>query len=240
MTDAGARALELAANLARVKARIAAASEENNVSEPTLIVVTKFHPAHDVRTLLDLGVRDVGENRDQEASEKAADVAEPTLRWHFIGQLQKNKAKSVVRYAHSVQSVDRATLVSALENAMKVEQDATGRANLQCLLQISLAQDGSADGRGGADPQTMMALAEQISQASGLELGGLMAVAPLGIDPRPAFERLAGYSAALVKTFPQASMISAGMSHDLEEAIAVGATHLRVGSDVLGPRPAVL
>lgn len=241
-----ARTNQLASNLQHVKKRISAAAQMNSRVEPQLIVVTKFHPAEDVTRLHGLGVSDVGENRDQEAAQKSQDVGNLDLRWHFIGQLQKNKAKSVVRYAHSVQSIDRASLIQALSTAMVREQDQSGRGDLGCLLQIDLsaeAQTGQGEtgnvGRGGALPANMLALAEQLSHSQGLRLDGLMAVAPLGVDPVPAFEKLALLSQQLRSEFPDAQTISAGMSHDLEAAIAVGATHLRVGSDVLGPRPAV-
>ncbi|WP_155848440.1 YggS family pyridoxal phosphate-dependent enzyme [Arthrobacter sp. 35W] len=248
------RAEALAANLAAVHARIDAAAQAPrapgiSVVAPQLIVVTKFHPAVDVRTLHGLGVRDVGENRCQEASAKAAELADaaPALRWHFIGQLQTNKAKSVAAYAHAVHSVDRPALVSALSRAVVAEQEATGRAELGVFLQMSLedaapqasgaAPAGAA--RGGADPAALLELAGLVEAAQGLRLRGLMAVAPLGADPDAAFERLAELSATLVAAFPGAGELSAGMSGDLEAAVRWGATHLRVGSDVLGPRPTV-
>lgn len=239
-----ARTLELGRRLAAVRGRIDAAAALRPGPAPQLIVVTKFHPAADVLRLRGLGVTDVGENRDQEAAAKSAEVADAALRWHFIGQLQSNKAKSVVRYAHSVQSVDRASLVTALGKAMAVERDATGRTDLRCYIQLDLregseAAPDSTGGRGGISPSNISQLAERITATPGLELAGLMAVAPLGAPPAPAFDILARASAELVRNFPQARDISAGMSHDLEEAVAAGATHLRVGSDILGPRPAV-
>jgi pyridoxal phosphate enzyme (YggS family) len=253
------RARDLAANLARVRARISAASAGRpaGMAEPRLIVVTKFHPASDVVLLRDLGVQDVGENRDQEASAKAADVAAATgadssadasaaLRWHFIGQLQTNKAKSVVHYAAAVHSIDRLQLVRALSTAMQAEQDRTGRPDLDCFVQVNLdptasagAGTGQGAGRGGALPEDVLELAARLDGSPGLQLRGVMAVAPLGADAREAFTRLAGISTLLRRRFPAAGGISAGMSADLEDAIACGATHLRVGSDVLGPRPAV-
>ncbi|MHA7304608.1 YggS family pyridoxal phosphate-dependent enzyme [Arthrobacter sp. TMN-49] len=234
---------------AAVAARTAANANTAQAGDPTLIVVTKFHPAADVLRLGALGVRDVGENRDQEAAAKAHHVGDPALRWHFIGQLQKNKAKSVVEYAHSVHSIDRASLVSALGNAMVRQQAATGRAALACFIQLDLSQaypalaatDGAANsGRGGLTPSDMVELAELIAATDGLTLAGLMTVAPLGVAPEPAFSLLSELSAKLVAEHPQATGISAGMSHDLDAAIAAGATHLRVGSDILGPRPVVL
>ncbi|MGA7203862.1 MAG: YggS family pyridoxal phosphate-dependent enzyme [Specibacter sp.] len=243
MNTPDSRALTLEANLAAVRDRIAKAA---GAAVPTLIVVTKFHPAADVRRLRQLGVADVGENRDQEAAAKAHDVADPALRWHFIGQLQKNKAKSVVHYAHSVHSIDRSSLVGALGRAMAAQQDLNGRAALECFIQVDLSGDadpagvsGEPGARGGAAPSDVGMLADLVAGAAGLKLAGVMAVAPLDAEPSAAFERLAEISAALVHNHPGAAAISAGMSHDLEAAIRAGATHLRVGSDILGPRPAV-
>lgn len=238
------RTAELRENLDRVKARIAAAMKLRPAGavEPTLIVVTKFHSAADVQLLAGLGVQDIGENRDQEAAAKAAEVAAAglsgrALRWHFIGQLQSNKAKSVVAYAHSVHSVDRPAVVKALSTAVVAEQERTGRADLECFVQVNL--DPAAAGRGGVESSAVLDLAALIRQAPGLRLAGVMAVAPLGANPDEAFARLAGISAVVVRNFPEATAISAGMSGDLEEAISHGATHLRVGSDVLGARPAL-
>jgi PLP dependent protein len=252
---------ELAARLEQVRGRIIRAAAGRPGTAPELIVVTKYFPASDVAALAELGVRDVGENRVQEAAAKAAELSggisgegrAAGLRWHFIGQLQTNKAKSVVRYAHAVHSVDRPQLVAALSKAMTAEQErrrAEGmpdRADLLCLIQVDL-DDRPAEvrpaaapgkGRGGAEPEQVGTLAGLIEQAPGLVLGGLMAVAPLGADPAEAFGRLAGYSAQLRRARPGAAMVSAGMSQDLEAAVAAGATHLRVGSDVLGDRPAL-
>ena len=242
-TDTGAgdpRTLQLRERLAAVRQRIvtAATAAGRADSPPQLIVVTKFHPAADVARLASLGISDVGENRDQEAAEKAAALADLRLRWHFIGQLQSNKAKSVARYAHAVHSVDRPQLVTALARAVAAEQDRTGRPDLDCFIQVSLEDD--ADGhRGGAVPAAVPGLAGQLAEAPGLRLAGVMAVAPLGAAPEPAFEKLAGIAARLRADFPQADGISAGMSQDLEAAIRYGATHLRIGSDILGPRPAL-
>ena len=231
---------QLRERLAAVQERIdnAVAAAGGAARPPRLIVVTKFHPAEDVRRLAALGVTDVGENRDQEASEKAAHLEDLGLNWHFIGQLQSKKAKSVVKYAASVHAVDRDALASALAKAMAAESERTGRAPLDCFIQVSLDDDAGAH-RGGAAPDEVPALAEQLAGAAGLRLAGVMAVAPLGADPAAAFEKLAGISGRLIEQFPDATGISAGMSQDLEQAIRFGATHLRVGSDILGPRPAL-
>ncbi|QCB98154.1 YggS family pyridoxal phosphate-dependent enzyme [Arthrobacter sp. PAMC25564] len=237
---ADARTAQLRERLAAVRQRIdgAVADAGRQGNPPQLVVVTKFHPAADVRRLSALGITDVGENRDQEASDKAARLQDLDLRWHFIGQLQSNKAKSVVKYAHAVHSVDRLQLALALAKAMAAERERTGRPPLQCFIQVSLDDD--ADGhRGGALPADVPELAERLAGTADLRLAGVMAVAPLGVAPAAAFEKLAAISARLTALHPGATGISAGMSQDLEAAIRFGATHLRIGSDILGPRPAL-
>ena len=234
------RLLQIQGRLAAVRGRIAAAAEAAGRQDnpPKLIVVTKFHPADDVRRLAALGVTDVGENRDQEASEKASALGELGLRWHFVGQLQSNKAKSVVRYAHAIHSVDRPQLAAALARSVAAEQDRTGRGPLECFIQVSLDEDAGSH-RGGASRLEVPGLADQLAGSPGIVLAGLMAVAPLGSDPEAAFAKLAEISAHLLRDHPAASGISAGMSQDLESAVRAGATHLRIGSDILGSRPAL-
>ncbi|WP_295659559.1 YggS family pyridoxal phosphate-dependent enzyme [uncultured Nocardioides sp.] len=229
------RSEEVAARLGAVRRRIEVAGEEAGRDEPVgLVVVTKYFPVEDVRILADLGVTDVGENRHQEAQEKAAECADLALRWHFIGGLQSNKAAAVAGYADVVESVDRAKLVSGLQRGA----EARG-ARVDVLLQVSLDPPGS-EGRSGADADDLSALAARVGQCAGLRLEGLMAVAPLGADPDAAFERLAGIRAAFLAEHPRATELSAGMSSDLEAAIRHGATRVRVGSAVLGPRPPAL
>ena len=225
------RSEELAERLRVVRARIDAACARAGRSgdEVTLVVVTKAFPASDVRLLASLGVRDVGENRDQEASGKVRECADVDVVWHFVGQLQSNKAHSVARYADVVHSVDRVRLVDALSRAA-----ASAGRSLTALVQVSL-DDGPR--RGGVRPGDVAAVADRVAAAPGLVLGGVMAVAPLGADPRPAFARLAGVSAALRTEHPDATWVSAGMSADLEAALEHGATHVRVGSAILGARP---
>ncbi|MCE3293710.1 MAG: YggS family pyridoxal phosphate enzyme [Arthrobacter sp.] len=234
------RTAQLRQRLEAVNLRIAEASVAAGRSDnaPRLIVVTKFHPADDVRRLAGLGVSDFGENRDQEASEKAATLSGLDVRWHFVGQLQSKKSKNVVRYAHAVHSVDRPQLVETLGRAMAAEQEASGRGPLECFIQVSLEDDAGAH-RGGAAPADVALLAERVEATDGLQLAGVMAVAPLGADPERAFAKLADISARLRADHPAAVGISAGMSQDLESAIRYGATHLRIGSDILGSRPAV-
>ncbi|GAA1833102.1 YggS family pyridoxal phosphate-dependent enzyme [Actinomadura chokoriensis] len=235
LTPAERRA-ELAEGLAAVRARIAAAcaAAGRDASEITLIAVTKTFPASDVRLLAGLGLADVGENRDQEARPKAAECAGLPLTWHFVGRLQTNKARAVAGYADVVHSVDRPRLVTALSDAAV----RAGR-TLRCLVQVSL-DDGPAGGRGGAAPGAVPEVAAAIAAAPGLELGGVMAVAPLGADPMPAFTRLAGVAEEMRRNHPGARIVSAGMSGDLEQAIACGATHLRVGTALLGGRRAIV
>ena len=203
-----------------------------------MIAVTKTYPASDVRLLAELGVLDIGENRDQEARPKAEATAGLGLRWHFIGQLQTNNAVSVASYADVVHSVDRARLVSAL-SAAAIRYDKV----LTCLVQVDLGNAepmevnaGPAGGRGGAYPAEVPALADAIESAEGLRLGGLMAVAPPDADPAEAFSRLADLATGLRADHPSATMISAGMSGDLGEAVAAGATHVRIGGAILGFR----
>jgi pyridoxal phosphate enzyme (YggS family) len=231
VTGADERGKELARGLDAVHARIDAAARaaDRDPAGLTLVVVTKTYPASDVRLLAGLGVSDVGENRDQEAAAKVDQSTDLSLRWHLIGRLQTNKARSVARYAHLVHSVDRESLADALGRAAT----AAGRV-LPCLLQVSLDDD---PGRGGAEAAAVPALADRIAGTGGLRLDGVMAVAPLGGDPRAAFERLAGVAQRLRGQHPAATIVSAGMSGDLEHAVACGATHLRVGSAVLGARP---
>ncbi|WP_369178211.1 YggS family pyridoxal phosphate-dependent enzyme [Streptomyces mutabilis] len=236
MTD---RKNELAGNLAQVEERIAAAcaAAGRRRDEVTLIVVTKTYPADDVRILSDLGVRHVAENRDQDAAPKAAACSDLPLSWHFVGQLQTNKVRSVVGYADVVQSVDRPKLVTALsKEAVRVGRE------VGCLIQVALDAGERARGeRGGVSPAGIEELADLVAGAEGLRLDGLMTVAPLTGEyagrQRAAFERLMDLSTYVRRTHPAANMVSAGMSADLEQAVAAGATHVRVGTAVLGVRP---
>ncbi|MBZ5736820.1 YggS family pyridoxal phosphate-dependent enzyme [Nocardioides mangrovi] len=235
MSAPAGRREELEAGLAGVRARIAAACAEagRDPDEVRLVVVTKFFPASDVRLLADLGVTDVGENRHQEAEAKAAECADLGLTWHFIGGLQSNKAAAVAAYADVVESVDRAKLVRGLDRGAGERQ-----AVVDVLLQVSLDPPGR-PGRAGAEPDQLAALAAAVGDAEHLRLRGLMAVAPLGEDPATAFARLAGIRQEFLVDHPDAGLLSAGMSGDLEHAVKIGATHVRVGSAVLGSRPQV-
>ncbi|MCP3421230.1 YggS family pyridoxal phosphate-dependent enzyme [Nocardioides pinisoli] len=230
-----ARADAIAANLEVVRRRIDTACAEAGRPEGdvSLVVVTKFFPASDVRVLAGLGVTDVGENRHQEAEAKAAECADLALRWHFIGGLQSNKAAAVASYADVVESVDRAKLVGPLSRGAH----ARGR-DVDVLLQVSLDPPGAGN-RSGAAPDDLDGLARRVEEAGPLRLRGLMAVAPLGEDPDAAFARLARVRESFLLEHPGATVLSAGMSGDLEAAIRHGATHVRVGSAVLGERPTV-
>jgi len=229
VTDPGRRE-ELARRLADVRGRMAKACEAagRDVSELTLIAVTKTRPASDVRLLAGLGVADVGENRDAEAAPKAAECAGLDLTWHFVGQLQTNKAASVVRYASVVHSVDRLRLVRALGRAARGAERV-----VECLVEVSLDGDPA---RGGAAAGDVPAVAEALAAEEGLVLGGVMAIAPLSMEPADAFARLLVSAAAVRGVRSGATMISAGMSGDLEAAVEAGATHLRIGTALLGDR----
>jgi PLP dependent protein len=231
VTDCSRRE-ELAARLAAVRERISAACQAAGraADEVTLIAVTKTFPASDVRLLSGLGVRDIGENRDAEAAPKAAQCADLDLVWHFVGQLQTNKCASVVRYATFVHSVDRLRLIRALGVAARRAERV-----IQCLVEVSLDGDPA---RGGAVAGDVPGLAEALMAEPGLALAGVMAIAPLTMDPADAFARLLESAAVVRAVQPAATVISAGMSGDLEAAIAAGATHVRIGTALLGDRGA--
>ncbi len=222
----------LADRLAAVDDRIADAARASgrDPGEITRIVVTKFHPASLVARLHELGVRDVGENRQQELSAKRAELGGlEGLRWHFIGQAQTNKARAIRDDASVVHSVDRAKLAAALAGAGPADA-----APLDVLVQVNLTDDA---GRGGVAPGDARALAEDILALQRLRLRGVMAVAPLDEDPARAFERLRGVAEDVRALAPGATWISAGMTGDFPEAVRMGATHLRIGSAITGPRP---
>lgn len=225
---------ELAANLAGVRERIAAAAVTAGRpdDEIELVVVTKYFPASDIDLLVDLGVRHIGENKDQEARAKVAEIVRrDAVTIHFIGQLQSNKVGHVAAYADVVQSVDRPKIVTALDRAAERE----GR-RLEVLVQVAL--DG-AGGRGGVALDDVDALADLVGESQHLDLRGVMAVAPREGEARAAFARLREVADGIRGRHREASWISAGMSGDLEQAVAEGATHLRVGTAILGTRPSL-
>ena len=215
----------LAERLASVTSDVADAvrAADRDPSSVTTIVVTKFHPASLVRELSELGVRHVGENRHQDAGPKAAELADLPLTWHFIGQLQSNKVRAVLDYARVIHSLDRASLIAPLTGS-----------NIDAFIQLNLTDD---DGRGGVRPEGLDAFAESVLAASGIRLRGLMAVAPLGEEPRAAFTRVREASERLQRLAPEATELSMGMSGDFREAVLEGATHLRIGTAITGNRP---
>ncbi|WIE76845.1 YggS family pyridoxal phosphate-dependent enzyme [Curtobacterium sp. MCSS17_007] len=222
----------LEARLASVRSGIAAAARAAGRSsdELTLVVVTKYHPAGLVRELAGLGVTDVGENRHQEAQSKATELADLALTWHFVGQLQSKKARQARRYADVVQSLDRASVVDAFA---PTETEPDPRV-IDGFVQVNLTDD---PGRGGVQPDDVDAMVERVLATGTIRLRGVMAVAPLDEEPRRAFARLRGISSRVVALAPDATDISAGMSGDFAEAIAEGATHLRIGTAITGNRP---
>jgi len=240
------RTIQLEKRLEELAERIraACAGAGRNPDEVTSIIVTKTWPSADVRRLYELGVRNMAENRDQEARPKVVDCDDLEISWHFVGQIQRNKAKSVASYADFVHSVDRTALVRSLDAGA----NRAGR-RIGCFVQVNLGghdsaagpQSGSSDvsagpHRGGAEVPDVMSVCDAVAESRHLDFVGLMAVAPLGESPESAFERLAAVRESVLRSFPQAVFLSAGMSSDLEEAIAIGATHVRVGSAVLGKR----
>ncbi|MGH3320213.1 MAG: YggS family pyridoxal phosphate-dependent enzyme [Streptosporangiaceae bacterium] len=223
---------QIVANISSVRRRVARACAESgrDLSEITLVAVTKSRPASDVRLLASLGLTDVGENRDQEAAPKAHACADLDLTWHFVGQLQTNKCRSVVSYADVVHSVDRPRLVDVLGR----EARRAGR-RVVCFVQVRLD---SAGDHGGVRSDDVRPLADAVAATDGLALAGVMAMAPQDADPDEAFSRLAEVATKVRADHREATMVSAGMSADMEQAIAHGATHLRIGTALLGARAA--
>lgn len=208
----------------------AARAAGRSVDELTLVVVTKYHPASLVRELAALGVTDVGENRHQEAQAKAAELADLDLTWHFVGQLQSKKARQVRRYADVVQSLDRDSVVDAFA---PTEAEPDPRV-VDGFVQVNLTDD---PGRGGVQPDDVEAMVTRVLDTGTIRLRGVMAVAPLDEEPRRAFARLRTISERVVSLAPDATDVSAGMSGDYADAIAEGATHLRIGTAITGNRP---
>lgn len=236
-----ARRGELAAALVRLRERIAAAcgAAGRDPAGVRLLPVTKTFPARDVALLIDLGLLDAAEARDSEAVAKATEVSAlrpgAGVRWHMVGRLQRNKARSVARWAVQVQSVDSPRLVEALDRATRLACEAGHRDTaLGVVVQASLDGDPM---RGGCPLPELAALADRVAAAASLRLEGVMAVAPLGREPEAAFATLSDVAARLRSAHPDAVELSAGMSGDLEQAIAYGSTCVRVGTALLGDRP---
>lgn len=227
MTELGGRYQAIADRVAN-----AARESNRNREDITLVVVTKNHPHQLVLDLIELGSRDFGENRDQEASPKAKAIAAETavdFNWHFIGQLQTNKVKSVLEYADFLHSLDRSSLLDELQ-----KRTAEREKPLKVFVQVNMTDDPE---RGGVNPQDLMGFAERVLTSPGLELVGLMGVGGLEVAPELEFERLAELSQKLQELAPSANRLSMGMSGDFEVAIAYGATHLRIGTAITGKRP---
>jgi PLP dependent protein len=246
----GDRESELTHALAAVRSRLAAAAEAagRNVAEIELLPITKFFPATDVVILSRLGCHAVGESRDQEAGAKVAEVARllvtspraggPDMRWHMVGHIQRNKARSVARWAHTAHSVDSPHLVTALDRGVSAALSEGRRTDpLRAYVQISLDGDVS---RGGVDVATAGAVDQvcaQVEESKSLELVGLMAIPPLDSDPEEAFDQLRSEHQRVLESHPNAVGLSAGMSDDFEIAVKYGSTCVRVGTALLGPRP---
>lgn len=218
---------ELSERYHEVMGRIAQACRDagRDPDEVTTVVVTKFHPVDTISSLLALGHRDFGESRHQEAVVKATELQGKDLVWHFIGQLQSNKAKAVAQYADVIHSIDRPSLVDKLVDIPRM---------VEVFLEVNLTDD---PGRGGVAPGDLLALADRVAASAPLRLRGLMAVAPQEEEPARAFERVLRYRHDLLALHPTATDLSLGMSQDYPEAIAVGATHLRIGTAITGKRP---
>lgn len=240
MTDPERRRAELAGALAQVRVRIAAAARAvgRDPAEIRLLAVTKTRPALDAALLTDLGVLDLAENREQEGGAKAVELAElrpdARVRWHLVGRLQRNKARAVARWVDEVQSVDSVRLGEALARGVAAARAAGERDRvLDVLVQASLDGDPN---RGGCPLAELPTLADGLARSGELSLRGIMAVAPLAMEPGAAFEILAGAADRLRKDHPEATVISAGMTDDLDSAIAHGSTCVRVGTALLGAR----
>lgn len=219
---------EAAARWRAVKEEINAECELHNRAPDsvTLVVVTKFHPVSLIEELWDAGARDFGESRHQDAVIKAAELEGKDFTWHFVGQVQSNKARAIAKYADVIHSLDRVSVVEALR---------TSENRVDGFIELNLTPD--PDRGGVANPDEMLSLAELIASTDTIELRGVMAVAPLDVPPAEAFERVAAWSAALTQEFPNANQVSTGMSADWKEAIAAGATHVRIGTSITGKRP---
>ena len=227
MTELGQRYQAIVEKIAT-----AAASANRDPDEITLVVVSKNHPHQLVLDLIELGARDFGENRDQEANPKSKQIALETnqaFNWHFIGQLQTNKVKSVLEYASFLHSLDRNSLLEEL-----IKRTTERAVPLKVFVQVNMTEDPE---RGGVNPGDLMTFAERVLSCLGLELVGLMGVGGLDVAPEREFERLAQLSGQLQQLAPRADRLSMGMSGDFETAIAYGATHLRIGTAITGNRP---
>jgi len=240
----GTREAELAKALTAVRARLTAAAEAagRNSDEIELLPITKFFPATDVAILHQLGCEDFGESREQEAAHKAAEVANSVggapIRWHMVGRIQRNKARSIASWAYAAHSVDSPRVIEALNRAaVQALADGERSAPLRVYIQISLDGDAKRSGVDVNDPEAVDALCAAAQACEGLEFVGLMAIPPLGADPGAAFGRLQSELARVQRNYSQRLELSAGMSSDLEAAVEHGSTCVRVGTALLGQRP---
>jgi len=222
------RAIEIGRNLDSIRSRIesAALAADRNPDSITLIAVTKTFPVSDIKVLYELGIRNFAENRDQEGSVKAPELPEDSI-WHFQGQIQSNKLRSIADWADVIHSIDE------IRHAIKLSNLVQRR---RIFVQVSLDESSEKINRGGVEPANLASFLAEILALENLDLLGLMAVAPLDEEPAKAFARLNGFSNSVSTTYPESSAISAGMSGDFEAAIALGATHIRIGSQILGVR----
>jgi PLP dependent protein len=234
------RRAELAEALDAVRTRVADAARAagRDLAEVELLAVTKTWPASDVALLTDLGLDAFGENKEQEGAAKAAELAglrpDAAARWRVVGRLQRNKARNLVRWAHAVDSVDSARLVDALESAAAKALDAGERRDpLEVLVQVSVDADPD---RGGAPVAEVPGLADRVAGCAHLHLGGVMTVAPQDVAADEAFATVWEVAARVRASHPRATTLSAGMSGDLEAAVAHGSTCVRVGTALLGRR----
>lgn len=224
--------MDLAGRLEEVRGRIAAAARRASRSpdEVTLVAVTKSFPADVVVAALDAGATDIGENRAQELKEKAIAVPRD-VRWHFIGHLQTNKARNVVGIAHLIHSVDRYGL------AEEIGRRARSSAHPQdVLIEVNVSGEPT---KHGVEPAQAIALAERVAALDGVRVRGLMTMAPLAEDPersRPYFADLRELGERVTSSLPDAAGLSMGMTRDFEIAVEEGATLVRVGEAIFGPR----
>ena len=228
MSTFAAREVEIAGNLAVVQRRIIDAAERcgRMADEITLIAVTKTYPVSDVKILYDLGLRNFGENRDQEGAVKAPALPSDAT-WHFQGQIQSNKLKSIANWAQVIHSIDD------LGHAKKLNNLSLGK---EIFIQVSLDTAADTATRGGVELDQVPGFISEVMNLANLRVLGLMAVAPLNIEPVTAFKKLAQFAGEIRSAHPAISKLSAGMSNDFEEAIGQGATHIRLGSQILGVR----
>jgi pyridoxal phosphate enzyme (YggS family) len=214
----------------------AASASGRDESEITLIVISKNHPAQLVLDLIELGARNFGENRDQEAAPKSQEVAKQSdsdINWHFVGQLQSNKVRSALNYASSIHSLDRDSLLQSIRKEVASRRQTAPNFSVDVFIQLNLTDDPN---RGGIHPNDLDKFAESVMACEGLNLKGVMGVAALDRAPEIDFETIAKASAQLRTVAPAAAAISAGMSEDFEKAIPFGATHLRIGTAITGKR----